>query len=437
LEFIVILFFLGAMGKSAQLFLHTWLPDAMEGPTPVSALIHAATMVTAGVFLVCRLSPVIEYTPIASNLIILVGATTAFFAGTVALVQNDVKRIIAYSTCSQLGFMFAAAGIGLYQAAMFHLFTHAFFKALLFLCAGSIIHSMHHQQDIRFYGGLRKKLPITFYSMLIGTLAITGLGIPLSYDLFHLPIGFAGFVSKDAIIEGIYASKNESAFIYFLLITICTLLTSLYSWRLIILTFFGDYKGKIEYFNHAVEDSRPINITLIFLSICSILVGVVFYDIFLGKNAEYFFSQSLFISTDNTVFYDLHYIPKWAKITPFLAMIAGLFLALYFYVMKPKLPQTFSNNQKILYRFLLNKWYFDELYNFLFVKSSRWLGTFFWKTGDERIIDGFINFISLTFIPTITKYVGRLQTGFIYHYAFAIFIGLVSILTYFLVSIGG
>ena len=437
LEFIVILFFLGAMGKSAQLFLHTWLPDAMEGPTPVSALIHAATMVTAGVFLVCRLSPVIEYTPIASNLIILVGTTTAFFAGTVALVQNDVKRIIAYSTCSQLGFMFAAAGIGLYQAAMFHLFTHAFFKALLFLCAGSIIHSMHHQQDIRFYGGLRKKLPITFYSMMIGTLAITGLGIPLSYDLFHLPIGFSGFVSKDAIIEGIYASKNESAFIYFLLITICTLLTSLYSWRLIILTFFGDYKGKIEHFNHAVEDSRPINITLIFLSICSILVGVIFYDIFLGKNAEYFFSQSLFISPDNTVFYDLHYIPKWAKITPFLAMIAGLFLALYFYVMKPKLPQIFSNNQKILYRFLLNKWYFDELYNFLFVKSSRWLGTFFWKTGDERIIDGFINFISLTFIPTITKYVGRLQTGFIYHYAFAIFIGLVSILTYFLVSIGG
>jgi len=437
LEFIVILFFLGAMGKSAQLFLHTWLPDAMEGPTPVSALIHAATMVTAGVFLVCRLSPVIEYTPIASNLIILVGTITAFFAGTVALVQNDVKRIIAYSTCSQLGFMFAAAGIGLYQAAMFHLFTHAFFKALLFLCAGSIIHSMHHQQDIRFYGGLRKKLPITFYSMLIGTLAITGLGIPLSYDLFHLPIGFAGFVSKDAIIEGIYASKNESAFIYFLLITICTLLTSLYSWRLIILTFFGEYKGKIEHFNHAVEDSRPINITLIFLSICSILVGVIFYDIFLGKNAEYFFSQSLFISPDNTVFYDLHYIPKWAKITPFLAMIAGLFLALYFYVMKPKLPQIFSNNQKILYSFLLNKWYFDELYNFLFVKSSRWLGTFFWKTGDERIIDGFINFISLTFIPTITKYVGRLQTGFIYHYAFAIFIGLVSILTYFLVSIGG
>ena len=333
--------------------------------------------------------------------------------------------------------MFAAAGIGLYQAAMFHLFTHAFFKALLFLCAGSIIHSMHHQQDIRYYGGLRKKLPITFYSMLIGTLAITGLGIPLSYDLFHLPVGFSGFVSKDAIIEGIYASKNDSAFIYFLLITICTLLTSLYSWRLIILTFFGDYKGKIEYFNHAVEDSKSINITLIFLSICSILVGVIFYDIFLGKKAEYFFSQSLFISPDNTVFYDLHYIPKWAKLTPFLAMIAGLVLALYFYVIKPKLPQIFSNNQKILYRFLLNKWYFDELYNFLFVKSSRWLGTFFWKTGDERIIDGFINFISLTFIPTITKYVGRLQTGFIYHYAFAIFIGLVTILTYFVVSIGG
>ena len=276
LEFIVILFFLGAMGKSAQFFLHTWLPDAMEGPTPVSALIHAATMVTAGVFLVCRLSPVIEYTSVASNIIVLVGVVTALFAGTVALVQNDVKRIIAYSTCSQLGFMFSAAGIGLYQAAMFHLFTHAFFKALLFLCSGSIIHSMHHQQDIRTYGGLRKKLPITFYSMMIGTLAITGVGIPLSYDLFHLPIGFSGFVSKDSIIEGIYASKDESAFIYFIFITFAAFLTSLYSWRLIILTFFGEYRGKREYFDNAKEDSRSINITLIILSFCSIFVGIIF-----------------------------------------------------------------------------------------------------------------------------------------------------------------
>ena len=437
LEFIVILFFLGAMGKSAQFFLHTWLPDAMEGPTPVSALIHAATMVTAGVFLVCRLSPIVEYTTFASNLITFVGVATAFFAGTVALVQNDIKRIVAYSTCSQLGFMFSAAGIGLYQAAMFHLFTHAFFKALLFLCAGSIIHSMHHQQDIRTYGGLRKKLPITFYSMIIGTLAITGVGIPLSYDMFHLPIGFSGFVSKDAIIEGIFASKNQNAFIYFVFILFSAFLTSLYSWRLIILTFFGNYRGEINYFDSAVEDSKTINITLIILSVCSVLVGIAFYDVFLGKKAEYLFSQSLYISNSNTVLSDLHYIPTWAKLTPFLAMGFGLSLAFILYIKKPKLPKIISDNQRILYNFLLNKWYFDEIYDFLFVKSSKWLGKFFWKIGDEKIIDGVINFISLTFIPAITKFVGRVQTGFIYHYAFAIFIGLVSILTYFLVSIGG
>ena len=437
LEFIVILFFLGAMGKSAQFFLHTWLPDAMEGPTPVSALIHAATMVTAGVFLVCRLSPVIEYTSVASNVIVLVGVVTALFAGTVALVQNDVKRIIAYSTCSQLGFMFSAAGIGLYQAAMFHLFTHAFFKALLFLCSGSIIHSMHHQQDIRTYGGLRKKLPITFYSMMIGTLAITGVGIPLSYDLFHLPIGFSGFVSKDSIIEGIYASKDESAFIYFIFITFAALLTSLYSWRLIILTFFGEYRGKREYFDNAKEDSKSINITLIILSFCSIFVGIIFYDVFLGKKAEYFFSQSIFLLPSNTILSDLHYIPVWAKLTPLLSMIIGALIAFIFYVQKPNLPKVFSENQNILYKFLINKWYFDEIYNVVFVKSSKWLGNFFWKTGDEKIIDGIINYISLTFIPNLTRFVGRLQTGLIYHYAFAIFIGLVSILTYFLVSMGG
>ena len=437
LEFIVILFFLGAMGKSAQFFLHTWLPDAMEGPTPVSALIHAATMVTAGVFLVCRLSPVIEYTSVASNIIVLVGVVTALFAGTVALVQNDVKRIIAYSTCSQLGFMFSAAGIGLYQAAMFHLFTHAFFKALLFLCSGSIIHSMHHQQDIRTYGGLRKKLPITFYSMMIGTLAITGVGIPLSYDLFHLPIGFSGFVSKDSIIEGIYASKNESAFIYFIFITLAAFLTSLYSWRLIILTFFGDYRGKREYFDNAKEDSRSINITLIILSFCSIFVGIIFYNVFLGNKAEYFFSQSIFLLPSNTILSDLHYIPVWAKLTPLFSMILGALIAFIFYVQKPNLPKVFSENQNILYKFLINKWYFDEIYNVVFVKSSKWLGNFFWKTGDEKVIDGVINYISLTFIPNLTRFVGRLQTGLIYHYAFAIFIGLVSILTYFLVSMGG
>tara|TARA_B000000557_G_scaffold128019_1_gene103843 strand:+ start:36 stop:926 length:891 start_codon:yes stop_codon:yes gene_type:complete len=296
---------------------------------------------------------------------------------------------------------------------------------------------MHHQQDIRTYGGLRKKLPITFYSMMIGTLAITGVGIPLSYDLFHLPIGFSGFVSKDSIIEGIYASKDESAFIYFIFITFAAFLTSLYSWRLIILTFFGEYRGKREYFDNAKEDSRSINITLIILSFCSIFVGIIFYDVFLGKKAEYFFSQSIFLLPSNTILSDLHYIPVWAKLTPLLSMIIGALIAFIFYVQKPNLPKVFSENQNILYKFLINKWYFDEIYNVVFVKSSKWLGNFFWKTGDEKIIDGIINYISLTFIPNLTRFVGRLQTGLIYHYAFAIFIGLVSILTYFLVSMGG
>ncbi len=436
IEFIAVLFFLGAMGKSAQLFFHTWLPDAMEGPTPVSALIHAATMVTAGVFLVCRLSPVMEYAPYATNFVTIIGVSTAFFAGTIALVQNDIKRVIAFSTCSQLGFMFASAGIGLYQAAMFHLFTHAFFKALLFLCAGSIINSMHHEQDIRNYGGLRTKLPIAFWSMTIGTLAITGVGIPFSYDLFHLPVGFSGFVSKDAILEGMFAAKSYPSVVSFWFLIFSAFLTTLYSWRLIILTFLGNPRGNPEYHDHAVENSKTINFTLACLSFGSIFVGILFYDLFLGNSSEEFFSNSLFIHSSNHILHDLHYIPHWIKITPFLAMAVGLIVAFLCFYLLPQFPGYFAANQKILHRFLQNKWYFDEIYDYLLVRPARWLGSKFWKIGDEQVIDGFINLIALNFLPRLTNFAGRLQSGYIFHYAFAIFIGLASILTYFLISMG-
>ena len=436
IEFIAMLFFVGAMGKSAQLFLHTWLPDAMEGPTPVSALIHAATMVTAGVFLVCRLSPIMEYAPYASNFITIIGVSTAVFAGTVALVQNDIKRVIAFSTCSQLGFMFAAAGIGLYQGAMFHLFTHAFFKALLFLCAGSIITSMHHEQDMRYYGGLRRKLPIAFWSMMIGTLSITGVGIPLSYDLFHLPFGFSGFVSKDAILEGMFASKSYSSLGSFWFLLFAAFITTLYSWRLIILTFFGPPRGNLEYYEQAQERSKTINITLICLALGSLIVGVIFFDTFLGKGSDDFFSESLFVNSSNHVLHDLHYIPYWAKMAPFVGMLVAFSAAWICFFWRPNISRDFAHNQKILYKFFANKWYFDEIYEYLLVKPARWLGFKFWKIGDEKIIDGFLNFIGLNLLPKLTRFAGRIQSGYIFHYAFAIFIGLAAILTYFLISFG-
>ncbi|MEM7616442.1 MAG: NADH-quinone oxidoreductase subunit L, partial [Pseudomonadota bacterium] len=290
-ELVAFLLFIGAMGKSAQLFLHTWLPDAMEGPTPVSALIHAATMVTAGVFLVCRMSPIMEYAPYALGFVTVVGATTAFFAATVGLVQNDIKRVIAYSTCSQLGYMFAAAGVGFYQAAMFHLFTHAAFKAMLFLGAGSVIHAMHHEQDMRNYGGLRHKVPVTFWAMMIGTLAITGVGIPLSYDMFGLPIGFAGFVSKDAIIEGVYAGHSVYAFG---MLVIAALFTSFYSWRLMFMTFYGEARGNAHTHDHAHESPRNMTVPLMVLAVGAVLAGMVYYNAFVGKKSETFFGPAVY-----------------------------------------------------------------------------------------------------------------------------------------------
>ncbi|MFQ8431963.1 NADH-quinone oxidoreductase subunit L [Amaricoccus sp. W119] len=510
-EVIAVMLFIGAMGKSAQLFLHTWLPDAMEGPTPVSALIHAATMVTAGVFLVCRMSPLIEYAPQAKTFIVYVGASTAFFAATVGLVQNDIKRVIAYSTCSQLGYMFVAAGVGVYSAAMFHLFTHAFFKAMLFLGAGSVIHAMHHEQDMRNYGGLRKKVPITFWAMMIGTLAITGVGIPLT------AIGFAGFLSKDAIIESAWAGGTGASAYAFWLLVIAAMFTSFYSWRLIFMTFFGEPRGDHHAHDHAHESPRTMTVPLMVLAVGAIFAGMVWYKPFFGdhervlsffgipshaaaeaggeaaaegdhaapapsesaeaqapeaaapaasENAEAHApaegtapvaSESaeahapateeghapeggaadhagpigaIYMAPDNTVMDDAHHSPALVKMSPFIAMLIGLGVAYLFYIVNPSLPKRLAEQQRPLYNFLLNKWYFDEIYDFLFVRPAMWLGRFLWKKGDGDTIDGTINGVAMGFVPFMTRLAGRAQSGYLFHYAFAMVIGLVALLAW-------
>ena len=419
-ECIALLLFIGAMGKSAQLLLHTWLPDAMEGPTPVSALIHAATMVTAGVFLVCRMSPIFEYAPFAMGVVTVIGATTAFFAATIGLVQFDIKRVIAYSTCSQLGYMFAAAGVGLYQAAMFHLFTHAAFKAMLFLGAGSVIHAMHHEQDMRNYGGLRHKIPYTYWAMMIGTLAITGVGIPLTH------IGFAGFFSKDAIIEGVFAGHSMYAFT---LLTVAALMTSFYSWRLIFMTFYGTPRGDQHTHDHAHESPASMTIPLAVLAVGSVLLGMVYYGDFVGHHAEEFFGPSIYMNHEtNHVLHDFHDVPTWVKLAPFVAMVIGLLTAWQFYIVRPDLPGRLAAANPGLYQFLLNKWYFDELYDVIFVRPARWLGRFLWKRGDGATIDGGINGLAMGIVPYLTRIAGRAQSGFLFHYAFAMVLGVAALL---------
>ncbi len=432
-EVICFFLFVGAMGKSAQIFLHTWLPDAMEGPTPVSALIHAATMVTAGVFLTCRFSPLFESAPHVSELVLLVGISTAFFAATTALVQNDIKRIIAYSTCSQLGYMFAAVGAGFYQAAMFHLFTHAFFKALLFLGAGSVIHAMHHEQDIRRFGGLRTKLPITFLTMTVGTLAITGFGIPLSYYILGFNFGLSGFVSKDIIIEGVFASNSNYSYHAFAFLILSAFLTSFYSWRLVFLTFFGSFRGKKDDFNNCHEPERTMLIPLVLLSFGAVFFGSFFEFDFTSERYQ-IFSDSILLSKDNTILKDFHYVPVFVKVAPFFAMFIGLSIAIYFYLIKPDVPRILANQQPILYNFLLNKWYFDELYNFIFVSAAKRVGDFFWKIGDIKIINGSLHGIGLFVIPYFVAIASRLQSGFVFHYALVMIVGFTVILSFFILS---
>ncbi|MEE2944975.1 MAG: NADH-quinone oxidoreductase subunit L [Pseudomonadota bacterium] len=458
------LLFVGAMGKSAQLILHTWLPDAMEGPTPVSALIHAATMVTAGVFLVCRMSPLMEFAPDAMAFVTFLGATTAFFAATVGLVQNDIKRVIAYSTCSQLGYMFVAAGVGVYSVAMFHLFTHAFFKAMLFLGAGSVIHGMHHEQDMRNYGGLRKKLPYTFWAMMIGTFAITGVGIPLSGW-----VGFAGFASKDAVIESAYAATHGGY--AFWMLVIAALFTSFYSWRLIFLTFYGKARGDKHTHDHAHESPTVMLVPLGVLALGAVFAGAIWYSSFFGKNNEVvkFFGghyeepakelakevaennpkasklkyvmagepgeAAIYMKPENTVLHEAHYVPTWVKLSPFVSMVLGLLTAMWFYIWSPEMPKRVTTHMRPLYLFLLNKWYFDEIYDAIIVRPARLLGTFLWKRGDGQVIDGALNGIAMGIVPFFTRLAGRAQSGYIFTYAFAMVIGLVVLITW--ATLGG
>jgi len=417
-----LLLFMGAMGKSAQFLLHTWLPDAMEGPTPVSALIHAATMVTAGVFMVARLSPLFELAPNAQAFVMLIGGTTAFFAATVGLVQNDIKRIVAYSTCSQLGYMFVAMGAGAYSVGMFHLFTHAFFKALLFLGSGSVIYAMHHEQDIRNMGGLKDKIPFTYFAMVIGTLALTG--FPLT----------AGYFSKDAIIESAFVSHNPFAFYGFLMTVVAACLTSFYSWRLIFKTFHGKPHDRHHY-DAAHEPPLWLLIPLGVLAAGSLLAGYPFKELFAGHGIEEFFRASLKMHPN--IIEEMHHIPAAIAYLPTLMMVIGLFVAWMFYIRRPYLPVELATQHQALYRFLLNKWYFDELYDIIFVRPAKWLGRFLWKKGDGFVIDGFGPNGVAARVLDVTRGVVRVQTGYLYHYAFVMLIGAAGLITWFMFGLGG
>jgi NADH-quinone oxidoreductase subunit L len=444
-----LLLFVGAMGKSAQLGLHTWLPDAMEGPTPVSALIHAATMVTAGVFMVCRLSPMFETSVTAMHAVTYVGAATCIFAATVGCAQNDIKRVIAYSTCSQLGYMFFAAGVGAYGAAMFHLFTHAFFKALLFLGAGSVIHAMHHEQDMRYYGGLRKEIPITFWVMVIGTLAITGVGLG--------PVGFAGFWSKDAILESSWAAGSVPSTIAFWLGAFAALLTSFYSWRLIFLTFFGAPRwAASEHIQHALhghhdapeeehgdssydtgmpkagsggyhphESPWTILVPIGLLALGALAAGEIWHGIFVdAERAPEFWRGAVAFSEH--LAHAAHEAPLWVKLTPTIVMLIGLAIAWNNYMRRPEAADTFVRTFPAVHRFVLNKWYFDELFDLLFVRPALWFGRLFWKQGDEGTIDRFGPHGAAYAVGIGNKVTARLQSGYLYSYALVMLLGLIG-----------
>ena len=441
MDVLCILLFIGAMGKSAQLGLHTWLPDAMEGPTPVSALIHAATMVTAGVFMVCRLSPMFETAPVALGMVTFIGAATCIFAATVGTTQWDIKRVIAYSTCSQLGYMFFAAGVGAYGVAMFHLFTHAFFKALLFLGAGSVIHAMHHEQDMRYYGELRKHIPLTFWAMMMGTLAITGVGI------YHLGAGFAGFWSKDAILEVAYGRGTELGNFAFWMGTFAALLTSFYSWRLMFLTFWGKPRWiESEHIQHSVhktpaeagEDTTggyhphesPLSmlIPLGVLSIGAVLAGQIFAPTFLDDAA--FWGSSIFYN--EPLIHAMHGVPYLVKYAAFIVMLIGLFVAWLAYIKDTSIPGKTAEQLGPIYRFLYNKWYFDELYHYLFIIPAFWLGRQFWKLGDVGTIDRFGPNGIAWVVEKGAVGARRFQTGYLYSYALVMLLGLVAAITWVL-----
>ena len=409
-----LLLFMGAMGKSAQFLLHTWLPDAMEGPTPVSALIHAATMVTAGVFMVARLSPLFELAPYAKDVVVIVGAVTAFFAATVGLVQNDIKRVIAYSTCSQLGYMFVALGVGAYGVGIFHLFTHAFFKALLFLGSGSVIHAMSGEQDMRKMGGLAPHIRLTWALMLIGNLALTG--FPFT----------AGYYSKDAIIESSFAAGWGVAFTLLVAAAFCT---SFYSWRLAFMTFHGEARGDREVMAHVHESPNVMLVPLYVLAAGAIAAGFLFKEYFIGHEFAHFWHGAV---AENEIMHTMHEVPAWVVWSPFIAMVAGFALAFLFYIRNTSLPTRLAAQHEPVYKFLLNKWYFDELYDFLFVRPAMGLGRFLWKKGDGFMIDGLGPDGVSARVLDVTRGVVRLQSGYLYHYALAMMIGVAALISWFM-----
>jgi NADH-quinone oxidoreductase subunit L len=474
LDLAAFLLFIGAMGKSAQFFLHTWLPDAMEGPTPVSALIHAATMVTAGVYMVCLLSPLFEYAPVAAQIVAIVGAVTALFAATVGLTQNDIKRVIAYSTCSQLGYMFFAAGVGAYQAAMFHLFTHAFFKALLFLGAGSVIHGMHHEQDMRKMGGLWRLLPVTYAVMMIGTIAITGLGIP------ELKWGFAGFYSKDSVLETAFAAgaSNPVGMFAFFVGLFAAGLTAYYSWRLIFMTFLNTPVWKDEHghagdhgHDHAHASPAPAHATahsgdhghaeadhddhghhhgplkphespwvmlvpLILLSVGAIASGFVFYDQFVGYHEHEFWRGAIYTAAHNHVLHDSHEVARWVLWAPLVVSLLGTAIAVYVYILREGMARRMAERGGPLHTFFYNKWFFDEVYDAVFVKGSKALGDLLWKVGDVKIIDGLgPNGAAWTSLKW-AGWLSRLQSGYVYHYAFVMLLGVAGLLAFAITTWG-
>jgi NADH-quinone oxidoreductase subunit L len=437
-----LLLFVGAMGKSAQIVLHTWLPDAMEGPTPVSALIHAATMVTAGVFLVCRCSPLFELAPNALAFVTFIGATTAFFAASVGLFQNDIKRVIAYSTCSQLGYMFVAAGVSAYGAAMFHLFTHAFFKALLFLGAGAVIHAMHHEQDMRKMGGLAKMLPFTWAMMGIGNLALTGVGIPYLF-------GTSGFYSKDGIINAAFLSGTPVGTYAFWLTLTAALMTSFYSWRQFLMTFHGPYRSAQQTGDarlHGHDDpghDHPINLSdvheapivmllpLLVLALGALFAGMIFNHDFVGPDALGFWHGTVASVAGHHAPGTSVELPVWVELAPIVATIIGFAIAYYYYVMHPEFPPELAARNGLVYSFLYNKWYFDEIYDYLLVRPTFWLARFLWKFGDGRVIDGLGPDGIAARVLDGSREAVRIQTGYVYHYAFAMLVGVVVVTTWF------
>ena len=424
LEVAAILLFIGAMGKSAQLGLHTWLPDAMEGPTPVSALIHAATMVTAGVFLVCRLSPVIEYAPFALDVITVVGAFTAIFAATIGMTQFDIKRVIAYSTCSQLGYMFFAAGVSAYPAAMFHLTTHAFFKALLFLGAGSVIHALSDEQDLRNMGGIWRKIPITYALMWIGSLALAGFPF------------FAGYYSKDMILEAAFASHSFTGLIAFWLGCAAAFLTAFYSWRLLILAFHGKPRCSAEVFEHVHESPPVMILPLIPLALGAIFAGWFGYQMFVGYDMNYFWGDSLFILPDHRAMEEAHHVAEWVKRLPVLLAASGVSLSIIAYLVIPSLPARVASMAMPMHKLFFNKWYFDELYDIIFVRASVRLGKFLWIKGDKETIDAFGPDGLSGLVLNGSNKLSKLQSGYVYHYAFAMMIGVVMLLSWYFSGFG-